>query len=49
MLILVPAVIFTILTILTAVKEETALREKFKKEYEEYAKRVPWRFIPYIV
>jgi len=49
MLILVPAVIFTILTILTAVKEETALREKFKEEYEEYAKRVPWRFIPNIL
>jgi protein-S-isoprenylcysteine O-methyltransferase Ste14 len=45
---LVPAVIFTILTCLTAIKEEGYLKERFGKEYEEYAKRVPWRFIPKI-
>jgi protein-S-isoprenylcysteine O-methyltransferase Ste14 len=46
---LVPAVVFTILTCLTAIKEEEFLKEQFGKEYEEYARRVPWRFIPRIV
>jgi len=46
---LIPAVIFTILTYLTAIKEEELLKERFGKEYEEYARRVPWRFIPKIV
>jgi len=45
---LIPAVIFTVLTYLTAVKEEGYLRERFGREYEEYAKRVPSRFIPKI-
>jgi protein-S-isoprenylcysteine O-methyltransferase Ste14 len=45
----VPAVIFTILTYLTAIKEEGFLKERFGKEYEEYAKRVPRRFIPKVV
>ena len=44
--ILVPVVIFSILTVLTAIREEEAMKEKFGKEYEEYMKRVPWRFIP---
>jgi protein-S-isoprenylcysteine O-methyltransferase Ste14 len=46
--ILIPAVIFTILTCLTAIKEEEFLKKRFGKEYEEYARRVPWRFIPKI-
>lgn len=46
---LVPAVIFTILTCLTAIKEEEFLKERFRKDYEEYVRRVPWRFIPKIV
>jgi len=46
---LIPAVIFTILTYLTAIKEEELLKERFGKEYEEYARQVPWRFIPKIV
>lgn len=46
---LVPAVIFTILTCLTAIEEEGYLKERFGKEYEEYAIRVPWRFIPKVV
>jgi protein-S-isoprenylcysteine O-methyltransferase Ste14 len=46
---LIPAVIFTILTYLTAIKEEEFLKERFEKEYEEYARQVPWRFIPRIV
>jgi len=46
---LVPAVIFTILTCLSAIKEEELLEEQFGKEYQEYARKVPWRFIPRIV
>jgi protein-S-isoprenylcysteine O-methyltransferase Ste14 len=45
---LIPAVVFTVLTGVTAIKEERYLKERFGKEYEEYAKRVPWRFIPKI-
>lgn len=44
--ILIPAIIFVILTILTAIREEEVMKEKFRKEYEEYMRRVPWRFIP---
>jgi protein-S-isoprenylcysteine O-methyltransferase Ste14 len=44
--ILVPVVIFVILTILTAIREEKGMKEKFGTEYEEYMSRVPWRFIP---
>jgi protein-S-isoprenylcysteine O-methyltransferase Ste14 len=46
---LIPAVIFTVLTYLTARKEEKFLKDQFGKEYEEYARQVPWRFIPRIV
>ena len=46
---LFPAVIFTILTCLTAIKEEEFLKERFGKAYEEYTRRVPWRFIPKVV
>ncbi|WP_287584458.1 isoprenylcysteine carboxylmethyltransferase family protein [Candidatus Borrarchaeum sp.] len=45
---LVPVVIFSIFTVLTAIKEEEILKEKFGKEYEEYMRRVPQRFIPKI-
>jgi protein-S-isoprenylcysteine O-methyltransferase Ste14 len=44
--ILVPVVIFAVLTVLTAIREEDVMREKFGKEYEEYMRQVPWRFIP---
>jgi len=44
--ILFPAVIFVTLTILTAIREEEVMKEKFGKEYEEYVRQVPWRFIP---
>ena len=46
--ILLPVVIFVTLTVLTAIKEEEALMEKFGKEYEKYIRHVPWRFIPKI-
>jgi protein-S-isoprenylcysteine O-methyltransferase Ste14 len=45
---LIPAVTFTILTCLTAIREERYLQEQFGRQYEDYAKRVPWRFIPKI-
>ena len=43
---LLPASILTVLTVLTAVKEEEFLLQKFGSEYEEYMQAVPWRFIP---
>ena len=36
----------TILHVLTAIEEEKLLLQKFGKEYEEYMKKVRWRFIP---
>lgn len=44
-----PAVLLCILTILTALKEEEYLTKKFGDEYREYMKRVPYRFIPGII
>jgi len=46
---LVPAVIFTVLTYLTAIKEEELLKERFARGYEEYTRQVPWIFIPKII
>ena len=43
---LIPVIISSILTILTALREEQSLSERFGKEYEEYKKKVPWRMIP---
>jgi len=43
---LVPAVIFSVMTYLTAIREEEVLKEKFGEEYEGYMRQVPWRFIP---
>lgn len=46
---LIPAVIFTVLTYLTAIKEEELLKEQFGEKYEEYMSRVPWRFAPKVI
>jgi len=46
---LVPAVAFTVLTYLTAIKEEELLKEQFGKEYAAYMKQERWRFIPRII
>jgi protein-S-isoprenylcysteine O-methyltransferase Ste14 len=45
---LIPAVVFSILTCLTAIREEQYLKKRFGEQYEAYANRVPWRFIPRI-
>jgi protein-S-isoprenylcysteine O-methyltransferase Ste14 len=46
---LIPATIIAILSLLTALKEEEFLIEKFGNEYKGYMKRVPYRFIPKIL
>ena len=40
------AVALSALLVLTALKEEECLLKRFGKEYEEYMRRVPWRFVP---
>ena len=46
--ILLPAVVFSVVTVLTAVKEERFLLQEFGSQYEEYMQEVPWRLIPKI-
>jgi protein-S-isoprenylcysteine O-methyltransferase Ste14 len=43
---LLPAVFFSAITVLIAIKEEEFLLGKFGRQYEEYRLRVPWRLIP---
>jgi protein-S-isoprenylcysteine O-methyltransferase Ste14 len=45
---LLPAFIFSALTVLIAIKEEYFLLQKFGRQYQEYMQDVPWRFIPRI-
>jgi protein-S-isoprenylcysteine O-methyltransferase Ste14 len=45
---LIPIFIFSYVFYDAAKKEEKFLLGKFGKEYEEYVKKVRWRFIPYI-
>ena len=40
------ALLLCLLAALTALKEEEVLKKKFGEEYEAYAKRVRWRFVP---
>lgn len=42
---LIPAVLFSFLAVLIAIKEEEYLLHKFGRRYEEYMIKVPWRFI----
>ncbi|AEE14428.1 ERG4/ERG24 ergosterol biosynthesis protein [Thermodesulfobium narugense DSM 14796] len=42
------AIVLSTLYIVTALKEEEYLINKFGKDYEEYMRRVRWRFIPKI-
>ena len=43
---LLPAVLFSILAVLTCVREEQFLLERFPGQYGEYRARVRWRLIP---
>lgn len=45
---LVPAVLFSILTVFIAIREEAFMLQKFGSQYESYMQKVPWRFIPRI-
>jgi protein-S-isoprenylcysteine O-methyltransferase Ste14 len=45
---LIPSLLFSALTVLTAIREEAFLLRKSGREYEEYMQDVPWRFIPKI-
>lgn len=45
---LIPILIFSYIFYDASKKEEKFLLNKFGKEYEEYMKKVRWRFIPYI-
>jgi protein-S-isoprenylcysteine O-methyltransferase Ste14 len=45
---IVPAIALSVLTVLTAFKEEHFLISKFGDQYNDYMKRVPYRFIPRI-
>ena len=45
---LVPAVLFSLLTVFIAIAEEAFMVQKFGRQYEEYMQKVPWRFIPKI-
>jgi len=46
--ILLASLLFSALTVLTAIKEEELLLQRFGHQYEEYMEAVPWRFIPKI-
>ena len=43
---LLPAILFSALVMMIAVKEEKVLSKKFPEEYSNYFKIVPWRMIP---
>ena len=40
---LLPALLFSVLTVLTTIKEEEFLLRRFGHQYEEYMQAVPWR------
>jgi len=45
---LIPSFFFSVLTVMTAMKEEEYLLRRFGRKYEEYMQQVPWRLIPRI-
>jgi protein-S-isoprenylcysteine O-methyltransferase Ste14 len=45
---LLPSLFFSVLTVLTTIKEEEFLLRRFGHQYEEYMQAVPWRLIPKI-
>jgi len=45
---LIIAIFFTIAMVFTALEEEKYLLRKFGRDYEDYMKRVKWRFVPRI-
>ena len=46
---LLPAAFFSIITVAIALKEEELLLQRFGSEYEEYLRKVPYRFVPHMV
>ncbi len=46
LIMILPAVVISLLTVLTAFKEEAFLIRKFGDEYKEYMGKVPYRFMP---
>lgn len=45
---LLPSLLFSVLTVLTTIKEEEFLLRRFSHQYKEYMQAVPWRLIPKI-
>jgi protein-S-isoprenylcysteine O-methyltransferase Ste14 len=45
---LIPSLLFSALTVVTALKEEEFLLQKFGRQYEDYMQKVPWRLLPKI-
>jgi len=46
---LVPAALWSIITVATAMKEEQLLLQRFGSAYEDYLRKVPYRFIPNVI
>lgn len=46
--IIAPAIVFSLLVILIAWGEERLLLSELGEQYQDYMRRVPWRFIPKI-
>lgn len=45
---LLPSILFSVLMVLTTIKEEEVLLRRFGHQYEAYMQAVPWRLIPRI-
>ena len=46
---LLPAVVFSVDAVMVAFREEDYLLKTFGREYREYMRTVPWRFIPHVL